>query len=62
MISPGYAYDLRVNEVVGLKVADLLENGKDFVIKLRSWLGSQVVRQGSAKPLHAGSIPARAST
>ena len=28
---------------------------------LRIWPGSQVVRQGSAKPLHGGSIPPRAS-
>lgn len=28
---------------------------------LHKWYGSQVERQGSAKPLRAGSIPARTS-
>ncbi len=37
-------------------IEKLTKNGKVIL-----WHGSQVARQGSAKPLHVGSIPARAS-
>src|SRR3989344_2473756 len=36
-------------------------SGVFFAILRGRWSGSQVVRRGSAKPLHAGSIPARTS-
>jgi hypothetical protein len=42
-------------------VREIEKRGKLGYYNTKFWLGSQVVRQGSAKPLYAGSIPALAS-